>query len=106
MSYIIPKLWKLIQHLDCRTSLTFTDLEKRGFNPKTLTKYLQLALENGLIKKQGQAYSLTGMGVSYFNLLTQLGDLISFPKLLERVPRKEIHQFLQIHATQLKDYYG
>ena len=95
-----------MKHFKLNTPQTFTDLAKRGFNPKTLTKYLQIALENNLIKKQGQAYRLTGQGALYHRLLKQLEELTSFPQILEKVPRREIHSFLQIHVTQLRSYYS
>ena len=106
MSYIIPKTWLVMKHFKLNTPQTFTDLAKRGFNSKTLTKYLQIALENNLIKKQGQAYMLTGQGALYHRLLKQLEELTSFPQKLEKVPRREIHSFLQIHVTQLSSYYS
>jgi len=106
MSYIIPKIWLVIKHFKHNTLKTFTDLEKSGFNPKTLTKYLRIALENNLIKKEGQAYKLTGQGATYHRLLTQLEEFNSFPQKLEKIPRREIHSFLQIHVTQLQSYFS
>ncbi len=106
MSYIIPKTWLIIKYFKLNTPQTFTDLKKRGFNPKTLTKYLRIALENNLIKKEGQIYKLTGQGALYHRLLKQLEELTSFPQILEKVPRREIHSFLQIHVTQLSSYYS
>lgn len=106
MSHIIPKTWLIIKYFELNTSQTFTDLKKRGFNPKTLTKYLQIALENNLIKKEGRAYKLTGQGALYHRLLKQLEEFTSFPQILKKVPRREIHSFLQIHVTQLNSYYS
>ncbi|MHA2202940.1 MAG: nucleotidyltransferase domain-containing protein, partial [Candidatus Hodarchaeales archaeon] len=33
-------------------------------------------------------------------------ELTSFPQKLERISRRKIHPFLQIHVTQLKNYYS
>lgn len=106
MSYIIPKTWSIIKFFEPNQPQTFTELEKRGFNPKTLSKYLRIAMENNLLRKEGQAYKLTGQGALYHRLLKQLEVLTSFPQILEKVPRREIHTFLQIHVTQLNSYYS
>ncbi|UCE13656.1 MAG: nucleotidyltransferase domain-containing protein [Candidatus Heimdallarchaeota archaeon] len=106
MSYIIPKTWLILQHFSPHKQRTFTELESFGFNPKTLSKYLKILLENNLLKKQGQAYRLTGQGSLYLQLLSQLEHLISFPKILEKIPRREIHPFLHAHVIQLQMYYS
>jgi len=106
MSYIIPKIWLLLKFFDYPTSLSFTEIERRGFNPKTLTKYLRIALENNLIKKEGKTYKLTGQGVVFQRLLTQIEEFTTFPQKLEKISRRETHSFLQIHVAQLKKYYS
>jgi predicted nucleotidyltransferase len=106
MSYIIPKIWLLLKHFDYNTPLSFTEIEKQGFNPKTLTKYLRIAQENNLIRREGQGYKLTGQGAVYQQFLTQIEEFTSFPQKLEKISRREIHSFLQIHVAQLKSYYS
>lgn len=106
MSFILPKVWMLLKHIPPKTTQTFTDLEKHGFNPRTLSKYLQIAQKSNLLIKQGQAYLLTELGILYSHLVRQLEELTSFLDILEKIPRREIHSFLQIHVPLLKRYYS
>ena len=106
MTYIIPRIWLLLKLFDYNTSLSFTEIERRGFNSKTLTKYLRIALEKNLMKKEERVYKLTGQGAMYHCLLTQLDEFTSFSQKLEKISRREIHSFLQIHVAQLKNYYS
>jgi len=103
--YILPRIWKLTQCFQKTAELTFSML-REAFNARTLSKYLEIATNEELIRKENKKYHLTEKGRIYNNLIIQVEELLAFSSILNQIPRREIHNFLLHHVSALKQHFG
>ena len=105
MSSLIPDIWKLIAFFEDEDSKSFTNLQKQGMNPRTLSRYLKIALHSHLLTKKERLYQITEVGRMYSDLIKVSINLADFVTHFTKIPREEIRTFLAIHVTHLRMYY-
>ena len=104
MNYTLPRIWNVTRYFQENTRLTFSRL-KKNFNAKTLTKYLDIAIKEGLIGKEKKLYHLTDKGKIFNTIIMQVEELFQASEIIKQVPREEIRSFLLYHILDLIYYF-